>query len=217
MARGRGLFVVLEGVEGAGKSTQARRLDAWLSDLGIPHRSAREPGGTGLGEEIRNLLLERKDLLFSAESELLLMLAARAAFVREVVRPALDRGEVLVSDRFELSTFAYQGGGRALGVERIRPLNKFATGGIQPDLTLFFDLPIPVGRARQSREGRDRDRIEGEDDGFLEAVRATYLTLVQDDPRVERVDASPDPDTVHREVRRILERRFPEPFTRARG
>ena len=123
-----GLFLVLEGIEGAGKSTQLRDLAGWLEELGIEHLATREPGGTEVGEAIRELLLHRPELDVEPECELFLILAARAAFVRQVVRPALDRGAVVLSDRFDLSTLAYQGFGRGLDVTELRRSNALATG-----------------------------------------------------------------------------------------
>ncbi len=214
---GQGLFLVLEGVEGAGKSTQARLLSQWLNEAGVPHHLAREPGGTPVGEAIREVLLESRHLEIVPEAELLLMLAARSAFVRQVVNPALARGEVMISDRFELSTFAYQGIARGLGLSRTRELNEFATGGVHPDLTLVFDVSIEVGRSRQSSEGRRKDRIEEENDAFFESVRQAYLTLAREDPAVQLVDATGSETEVHGIVRRLLKSSFPEPFERARG
>lgn len=208
----RGLFLVLEGVEGAGKSTQARLLSSWMEARGIPHRSAREPGGTEVGEAIRTVLLEHRDLEVPAETELLLMLAARAAFVRGLVRPGLDAGEIVVADRFDLSTFAYQGFGRGLDLDEIRRLNAFATGGLRPDLTLVFDLPVEEGTGRQRAEGKDADRIEREGAAFLERVREGYRELASTEDRVVRIDARGTPDEVHERVRDALASAFPETF-----
>jgi dTMP kinase len=152
----------------------------------------------------------------SAESELLLMLAARAAFVREVVRPTLESGAVMVADRFDLSTFAYQGVGRGLGIEAVKRLNRFATAGLRPDVVLVLDLSAAEGRARQLAQGKERDRIEGEGLAFLDRVRAAYRSLASDDPRAVLIDGSPPPEDVHLRVREALASRFPEPFG-ARG
>lgn len=146
-----GLFIVLEGVEGSGKTTQARLLGERLARAGIDHLVTREPGGTATGEEIRRLLLHGGEV--PARAELLLMLAARAVFVEEVVRPALARGAVVVADRYELSTLAYQGYGRGLPLDEVRRMNAFATGGLTADLTLVLDVPPEVGAARRAREG----------------------------------------------------------------
>lgn len=213
----RGLFLVLDGVEGVGKSTQARLLAEWMDETGIPHRLGREPGATPVGEAIRKILLRRAGLEIPPRTELFLMLAARAAFVRVVVLPAVEEGLVMVADRFELSTLAYQGVGRELGVETIRPLNDFATGGLRPDLTVVLDLPVSEGRARQAMEGRRPDRIEGEPDAFLEAVREAYRTLARQDADAVLLDASGSPAEVHEALRGLLVQRFPELFKSGRG
>lgn len=205
-------FIVLEGVEGSGKSTQLRLLSAWLTGLGVPHISTREPGGTAVGEAIRGVLLHQDGMSIPAETELLLMLAARAAFVREVVVPALDRGETVLADRFDLSTFAYQGHGRELELEAVRRMNEFATGGLRPDLYLVLDLPADEGAVRQAREGKTLDRIERAGAGFLERVREGYRTLAEDDGRAQLVNARGTPEEVHARLRALLEATFPETF-----
>ncbi len=216
-APARGRFLVLEGVEGAGKTTQGRLLVEWLRSEGVEVVHAREPGGTPVGEAIREILLDRQGLGVPAETELLLMLAARAAFVRDVVRPAIDAGKLMVADRYEYSTFAYQGIGRGLGLERVRALNDFATGGLRPDLVLVFDIPVAVGRERQRAAGKVDDRIEGEGGAFLERVRGGYRTLVAEDPRAELVDGGGDADRIQRLLRGRLRDRFPELFAAGRG
>lgn len=213
----RGLFLVLEGGEGAGKSTQARFLAEWLEERGIRCRLSREPGGTPVGEEIRRVLLEHRELAIPSETELLLMLAARAAFVRNVVTPALESGKVMIADRFEYSTFVYQGVARGLGVEEVRKLNFFATGGVTPDLTVVLDVSSSVGTERQRREGKERDRIEGEGGGFLERVRMGYRALAEDDPRAEVVEGGGKPEEVFETIVRILQARFPELFAPTTG
>lgn len=207
-----GRFLVLEGVEGAGKTTQAARLAEWLRGAGIDTVLAREPGGTGVGEAIRGVLLHRDGFAVPAETELFLMLAARAAFVQEVVRPALARGAWVVADRFEFSTFAYQGFGRGLELEAVRRINAFATGGLRPDLVLVLDLPVEEGLARQAANGRGPDRIEREGEAFLRRVREGYRALAQADPAAVLLSASPSPDDVHRELVRTVRSRLPEPF-----
>ena len=209
---GRGLFLVLEGVEGAGKSTQAALLSGWLREEGIPHTSTREPGGTGLGEAVRALVLDRSDLFVPLEAELLLILAARAAFVKEVVVPALQRGEVVVSDRYDLSTFAYQGWGRGLDLEEVRRLNAFATGGLRPDLYLLLDVSVRQGLDRQRVQGKAGDRFEREGDAFLGRVREGYQALSRSEGRVRTVDATGTADAVHERVKALLTEAFPETF-----
>lgn len=205
-------FIVLEGVEGSGKSTQIRLLGAWLSGLELPHIATREPGGTAVGEAIRGVLLHEDGLEIPAEAELLLMLAARAAFVRGVVRPALERGETVLADRFDLSTFAYQGFGRGLDLEAVRAMNDFATGGLRPDLYIVLDLPAQEGTVRQAREGKTLDRIEKAGAGFLERVREGYRVLAEQDGRAQVVNARGTPEEVHARLRALLEGTFPETF-----
>lgn len=213
----RGFFLVLEGAEGTGKTTQARLLSRWMAGRGIAHSIGREPGGTRVGQAIRRIVLDTPGTEIPAETELLLFLAARAAFVRDVVRPALMRGEVMIADRFELSSLAYQGCGRGLDPETVRALNAFATGAVRPDLTLVLDLPVAAGLARQSRAGKARDRIEGEGEAWLERVREAYRTLAAADGRVRLIDASGTEAEVGRAVRKAIEDALPESFFRGGG
>ena len=211
----KGCFVVLEGGEGAGKSTQVALLAQWLRDRGVPCTLAREPGSTGVGEAIREVVLARTDLEMPAESELLLILAARAAFVREVVRPALARGEVVVADRFDLSTLAYQGYGRGLDLARVRAAMEVATGDLRPDLYLVLDVPVEEGVARRRTAGGSADRIEGAGADFLGAVRDGYLELAVDEERVELVSGLGTPARVHERILGCLKARLPDVFGRA--
>jgi dTMP kinase len=210
-------FIVFEGVEGAGKSTQVRLVSAWLEAAGVRHVSAREPGGTVLGEGLRALLLERPEIEVTAESELLMMLAARAAFVHDIVRPALSDGRIVVADRFDFSTFAYQGYGRGLDLGEVRRMNAFATGGLAPDLTVVLDLPVGEGAERQQREGRERDRIETAGAAFLERVRRGYHELVRETGHARIVDARGTTEEVHRRIRELLQATFPETFSPTMG
>ena len=208
----KGCFVVLEGGEGAGKSTQAALLARWLRDRGVPCTLARKPGSTGVGEAIREVVLGRTDLEMPAESELLLILAARAAFVREVVRPALARGEVVVADRFDLSTLAYQGHGRGLDLARVRAAMEVATGDLRPDLYLVLDVPVEEGVARRRTAGGSEDRIERAGSDFLRAVRDGYLELAEAGERVEQVSGLGSPLRVQERVLGCLRRRLPDVF-----
>lgn len=202
--RGRGCFIVLEGVEGAGKTTQLRLLQETLIEAGYPVVPGREPGGTPAGEAIREVLLHREGFDLSAESELLLMLAARAAFVRERVIPALEAGAIFLADRFESSTFAYQGYGRGLPLDEVRRLNAFATGGLAPDLVVILDLSPAEGRARQAGEGKAADRIEAGGEAFHARVADGYRALAAHDPGTVLVSAEGSVDAVHRQVLRVL-------------
>ena len=207
-----GLFLVLEGVEGAGKTTQTGLLAEWLTGLGHRVNATREPGGTAVGEAVRAVLLDRADLDVPAESELLLMLAARAAFVRDIVRPALARGEIVVADRFSLSTLAYQGFGRGLELGTVRRLDAFARAGLAPDLTLLFDLAPEEGVRRQRAAGKGRDRIERAGEAFHTRVAAGYRELARSEPGIRTIDALGSPDAVHGRVRAALQGAFPGTF-----
>jgi dTMP kinase len=185
----RGLFVVLEGGEGAGKSTLQRALAERLQAAGHTVTVSREPGGTAVGERVRDLLA----LPLAPWAEAFAFFTARAQIVAEVILPALERGEVVICDRFSASTFAYQGYGRGLALDLLRAANTAATGGLEPDLTLFLDVPVAMGLARQAREG-DSLRTGAEALAFHERVREGYLALLAADEawsqRWLRIDAS---------------------------
>ena len=210
-----GVFIVLEGVEGCGKSTQARLLGEWLKAAGVPHVLTREPGGTSVGEEIRRALLHGVDM--PARTELLLMLAARSALVEQVVRPALQEGQVVIADRFELSTFAYQGYGRGLPLDEVRAANAVATGGLQPDLTIVLEVPLEEAVARRERTGAAADRIENAGDDFHQSVARAYRLLSEQDAGVIAVAARAGPGAVHQAIQRLLSSHFPETFPQAQG
>ena len=177
-----GFFVALEGPEGAGKSTQARLLDARLREAGWPVLLTREPGGTPIGEQIRRVLLDHGNCAMLAETEALLYSAARAQHVGEVLRPALAEGAVVVCDRFVDSTLAYQGGGRGLSLDQLRLVQQVATGGLTPDLRVLLDLPTADGLARRFAAGDGVNRLDAADLAFHERVRAAYLDLATADP-----------------------------------
>ncbi|ALN19951.1 dTMP kinase [Ectopseudomonas mendocina] len=181
-----GLFITLEGPEGAGKSTNREYLAERLRERGIDVLLTREPGGTPLAERIRELLLEPSDESMAADTELLLVFAARAQHLQQVIRPALAKGCVVLCDRFTDATYAYQGGGRGLSIERIAQLEQFVQGELRPDLTLIFDLPVEIGLARAAARGR-LDRFEQEGRGFFEAVRQAYLQRAAQAPQRYRV------------------------------
>jgi dTMP kinase len=181
-----GLFITLEGPEGAGKSTNREYLAERLREQGVDVLLTREPGGTPLAERIRELLLDPSDEPMAADAELLLVFAARAQHLQQVIRPALAKGSVVLCDRFTDATYAYQGGGRGLSIERIAQLEQFVQGELRPDLTLIFDLPIEIGLARAAARGR-LDRFEQEGPGFFEAVRQAYLQRAEQAPQRYRV------------------------------
>jgi dTMP kinase len=181
-----GRLITLEGGEGAGKSTVLQAVREHIESCGISLIVTREPGGTALGEAIRSIVLDPALGAVCAESELLLMFAARAQLVRELIRPALARGEWVLADRFTDASFAYQGGGRGQPDERIEDLESWAAEGLRPDLTVLLDLPVSLGLARAGERGRP-DRIEGERAEFFERVRNAYRSRAMDDPQRFRI------------------------------
>ena len=189
----RGLFVTFEGIDRSGKTTQARLL---CEALGEEALGVREPGGTEAGERVRDLLKDAAVPLGS-EAEALLFAAARAELVEKVIRPALEAGRVVVCDRFLDSSLAYQGGARGLGIDEVEQVNRFATGGLVPDLTFLLELD-PLAAAERAGE---RDRFEDEGAALQQAVLEAYERLVAADPgRWRRVNATRSPDEVHAEV-----------------
>ena len=191
--RMRGLFVTFEGIDRSGKTTQARML---VSALGSDALGVREPGGTPAGEKVRDLLKDAAVPLGS-EAEALLFAAARAEIVEKVIRPALFEGKVVVSDRFLDSSLAYQGGARGLGVDEVERINRFATGGLLPDLTFLLDLPPSTAATRTG----ESDRFEDEGAALQEAVLDTYSRLIAEDPgRWRRIDATRAPEEIHADV-----------------
>ena len=203
----RGLFVTLEGIEGAGKSTVAALVCASLERAGVSVCATREPGGTPLAERIRQLVLERGAEPLSPVTETLLMFAARDLHLQHVIRPALARGEWVVCDRFTDATRAYQGSGRGVDAGLIEALAAAVHGGLAPDCTLLLDLPVSVGLARaRGRATGESDRFEAETQIFFERVRAGYLGLARREPeRFHVIDAAAPLDAVEARVEGILE------------
>ena len=198
---------------GTGKSTNREYLAAKLRAEGIEVLLTREPGGTPLAERIRELLLAPSDESMHADTELLLVFAARAQHLAQVIRPALARGEIVLCDRFTDATYAYQGGGRGVSHERIAALENFVQGDLRPDLTLIFDLPVEVGLARATARGR-LDRFEQEGRTFFDAVRSTYLKRASAEPdRYRLVDAALSLP----QVQQSLDALIPEMLERYRG
>lgn len=200
-----GRFITVEGVEGVGKSTNLAFVRDHLASLGHPVIVTREPGGTELGEAIRGLLLDHRNTAMSDDTELLLMFAARAQHLTEVIRPAMARGQWVLCDRFTDATYAYQGGGRGVSRERIAALEDWVQGDLRPDLTLLFDLPVEIGLERAGRRG-ELDRFERERADFFARVRDTYLTLARaDTSRFRVIDAARPLETVQKNIRLVLE------------
>jgi len=203
----RGIFVTFEGIEGSGKTTQVRRLSAHLSAQSIPHIVTREPGGTPLADQVRALLLTPREETVFPETELLLYQAARAQHVRKLLIPALEAGKVVLCDRFYDATFAYQAHARGLEAETIDMLNRFASGGLVPDLTLLFDLPPELGISRAARRGA-ADRMERESLDFHRNVRDGYLAIFRNNTdRIVLMDASaPEEEVFSRLLETVAER-----------
>jgi dTMP kinase len=201
----RGRFITFEGGEGCGKSTQVKRLAAELEAKGVKVLLTREPGGTRLAEMIRTLLKDEAEDPPVDRAELLLFLAARAQLVRNVIRPALDAGTWVLSDRFSDSTIAYQGYGRGLPVDFVKAANEFACEGLAPDLTLLLDVEPSVAarrmRGREAATNTSADRIERAGDEFHERLRRGFLELAAANPsRIVTIDASGTPDEVARKI-----------------
>lgn len=200
----RGLFITLEGGEGAGKTTSLTFVRTFLEQAGKEVIVTREPGGTPLGEKIRALLLQGRDDMH-ADTELLLMFAARAEHLARVVLPALTAGAYVVCDRFTDATYAYQGGGRGVSTKRIGALEDWVQQGLRPDLTLLLDIPIDKGLLRAGQRSAP-DRFERETPDFFERVRMSYLAIAAKEPqRVKVIDAGRDIPDVERQLRRVLE------------
>ena len=197
-----GKFITLEGIDGAGKSTHLGWLQGWLQQRGSDHLVTREPGGTPLGDTLRELLLHEAMHL---ETETLLMFASRREHLGEVILPALQAGRWVVSDRFTDATYAYQGGGRGLAIERIEQLESWVQRGLQPDLTLLFDVPLEVSRDRLA-QSRVLDRFEQEQQDFHQRVRNCDLERARRDPdRIKVIDASRPVNTIQLQLATLLE------------
>ena len=187
----RGQFITVEGTEGVGKSTNMDFIESWLKRAGKELVITREPGGTELGEKLRAVLLDAKEQSMCDDTELLLMFAARAQHLHEVIQPALDAGKWVLCDRFTDSTYAYQGGGRGIELSRIAQLETWVQGHRRPDMTLILDLPIDVGLERAGKRSAP-DRFELEKHDFFNKVRDTYLSRAAANPeRYQVIDASP--------------------------
>ena len=185
----KGIFFTFEGIDGCGKSTQMKAVAARLEKEGMPLVITREPGGTPLAEKIRNIILDPDHKEMVDECELLLYCAARAQHVREKILPALNNGMIVLCDRFQEATFAYQGYGRGLSLELLRTINAFATGGVSPDTTFIFDIPVDISRQRLLAMSKPGDRLENNDRPFYERIREGYRKMAIMEPsRIELID-----------------------------
>jgi dTMP kinase len=197
--------MTLEGGEGSGKSTQAIRLCRLLTARGYKVLHTREPGGTPAAEELRRLLLDRSAEPMAPETETLLILAARRQHVTQVIQPALERGMVVVCDRFSDSTMAYQGYARGLNMKLLRAMDRWATGELVPHLTLLFDIPPSTGLRRRRVNPATQNRLDRENERFHAKVRAGFLSLARREPgRIKVVDARQPPDSVSARVRTLV-------------
>jgi dTMP kinase len=205
-------FITFEGGDGSGKTTQLKALESYLAARGKSCLSTREPGGTSLGEHIRQVLLEVGQQPITSATELFLYLADRAQHIHEVIIPALDQGKIVLCDRHTDSTLAYQGYGRGIDLGLLRSLNDIASQGIKPDLTLLFDCPVEIGLSRtaqrqsQTASGRNEDRFEREKIEFHERVRAGFLELARvESHRFHIIDAARSTEEVGQEIKNIID------------
>lgn len=201
----RGLFITFEGIDGCGKSTQFTLLKDYLEQKGVSYIVVREPGGTVIGEKIREILLNKKNDNMVPRAELLLFEAARAQIVEEKIKPALEAGITVLCDRFFDSTTAYQGYARDLGLDIVRDMNMYATGGLKPDATFLVNLPIEVAVARRIGRGEADDRMEALGLAFQEKVAAGYLEAAKTDSRIKVIDGDRTPGAIFEEIRTIYE------------
>jgi len=200
-----GKFITIEGGEGVGKSSNIAFILSYLKERNVNTISTREPGGTVISEKIRSLLLDANNKSMVSDTELLLMFAARAQHLDELIKPSLENNNWVLCDRFTDATYAYQGGGRGISMTRIAELENWVQGTLRPDLTILLDLPIEIGMKRAS-ERSEPDRIEKEQNSFFESVRQTYLNMAKTSPeRYRIIDASQTLDNVQKDIAKVLE------------
>ena len=201
----KGKFITIDGVEGAGKSTQIDLICSYLHRKGIEVVRTREPGGTEVGEKIRSVLLDVENQEMHSDTELLLMFSSRNELIQNKIIPALNDGHWVVSDRFTDASFAYQGGGRMLNLDRIAELEDWVLGDFKPDLTLFLDVSVEVGMARIEARAA-KDRIELEEREFFERVRSVFISRSEAFPeRIKLLDASGAVDDIHSKIRALID------------
>lgn len=201
-------FIALDGIDGSGKTSQQPRLADWLRTRGLEVVTCRDPGSTAVGDAVRAILLDRHDLALAPTAEMLLYMAARAQLVAEVVRPALDRGAWVVSDRYLLANVVYQGHAGGLGADVVRSVGAVATGGLEPDLTLLIDVDLATAAGRLARP---LDRLERRGEAYRARVRDGYLAeAARAAARVAIVDGTAAPEVVEQRIRSVLTARFPE-------
>lgn len=202
----RGLFITFEGTDGTGKTTQIQRLSADLRRDGYDVCLTREPGGTSISEQIRDMLLNPDHSEMAATTELLLYAASRAQHVSEVIKPALKAGKIVISSRFADATVVYQGYGRGLDLERINRLNRIATDGVMPDVTFVLDLPVEIGLQRVQKRRGGLDRLEKEKIEFHRRLREGYQIIAKQEPqRLKIIDAQVSPEQVYAQIRQAIQ------------
>lgn len=200
--KSKGFFITFEGIEGSGKTTQAKLLCDYLKSQDIPVILTREPGGSEISEKIRELLIDPENMEIKAKTECLLYAASRAQHVEQVILPAIADGKVVISDRFADATLAYQGYGRKLLIEKLRQLNKFATSGLEPDLTFLLDLPAEIGLTRAFERFYKLDRLEQEAIAFHQSVREGYLEIARRfGNRFKVIDASEPIEVIRDQIK----------------
>ncbi|RKZ93161.1 MAG: dTMP kinase [Gammaproteobacteria bacterium] len=201
----KGKFITVEGSEGAGKSTNIRYIQDYLKQKKIPFILTREPGGTPVAEKIRDLLLDKANTSLCDDAELLLMFAARAQHLNELIIPALKEGKWVISDRFTDASYAYQGGGRGLSWQKIAQLEQWVQGDLRPDATILLDIPVDKGMERVRQRG-NTDRFEQEQLSFFNRIRDTYLKLAKENPeRFYIVNTLPAIDVVHHQLHQVMD------------
>ncbi|HTA75766.1 MAG TPA: dTMP kinase [bacterium] len=208
----KGLFITFEGPEGAGKTTQIKRLAALLEKYGISFIITREPGGSRLSTHLRRWILNKLEYKLTNETELFLFLADRSQHVKEVIKPALEKGKVVLCDRYTDSTLAYQGGGRGFDMGMLDNMNRLAADNLKPDITLLFDLPVEAGLKRVLGRGKGKDRMEREKLDFHRRVREAFLLIAKKDrKRILVLDASQSAELVYQQMLEKLIHRLPAP------
>lgn len=201
----KGKFITIEGSEGSGKSTNINFIQDYLKQKNIPFILTREPGGTPIAEKIRDLLLDKANTSLCDDAELLLMFAARAQHLNELIIPALESGKWVISDRFTDASYAYQGGGRGLSWQKIAQLEQWVQGDLRPDATILLDIPVDKGMERV-RERGETDRFEQEQLSFFKRIRDAYLKLAQENPeRFYIIDTLPAIEEVHQQLHQVME------------
>lgn len=201
----KSLFITLEGVEGAGKSSLMDYLSDLFTNAGREVIQTREPGGTKTGEQIRDILLDSNNTSLDNSTELLLMFAARMQHIKEVIQPALSSGQIVICDRFTDASYAYQGGGRGIDVSRIQTLEDWVQQGLNPDLTLLFDLDVEIGLRRAGKRSQ-ADRFEQEDIVFFERIRSCYLERANNEPaRFRIIDSGKTMENVKQQIQKVLQ------------